>query len=268
MSNMNVKGYTQEEMGVLLEWISRNEWLVEHVISIKKANAKKLNECDMEIVTDFNPSRPIKVEIKIEEPTFVLKNRNITLDALSAFNWKEEFKDVEKKGFYNYDELLKMIDVQKQGTMFDNTADIILKKVKGTSIIIAYNNMTLTSDAFIKYITNTYQVRVNPKKDYGLNEKWESAFFCVSLSDKELYAAQILSEEDFKKVCNTKILGEESKGKDGKKSPTVYIGNKTNKSYHVSTCKFAPRYQKKIERFNSEEEAKAAGYIPCRDCIL
>ena len=261
MSKMNTKGYTNDEMAVLLEWISRNDWLLNHVTAIRKANAENVTDCDMEMVTDYNPNKPIKVEIKIEEPTFVLKNRNITLDALSAFEWKEEYKEVEKKNFYDYNELLTMIDVKKKGTMFDNTADIILKKVKGTSIITAYNNITLTSKTFIDHITSTYQVRVNPKKDYGLNDSWESAFFCVSLSDKELYAAEILSEDDFRKIC---LITRENLNND---SPSFVIGNKINKSYHSASCKFAPKSAEKRVEFKSMAEANAAGYKPCRDCI-
>lgn len=46
----------------------------------------------------------------------------------------------------------------------------------------------------------------------------------------------------------------------------IYIGNKTNKSFHFQGCMYAPRnLQKRIE-FTSIEEARKNGFKPCSTC--
>lgn len=44
------------------------------------------------------------------------------------------------------------------------------------------------------------------------------------------------------------------------------IGNKNNKSYHLDSCKFAPKSSMKIEEFKDVAEAKTAGYKACSTC--
>jgi methylphosphotriester-DNA--protein-cysteine methyltransferase len=44
------------------------------------------------------------------------------------------------------------------------------------------------------------------------------------------------------------------------------IGNNTNKSFHLDTCKFAPKNATKRVEFASIDEAVKAGYKPCNTC--
>ena len=49
-----------------------------------------------------------------------------------------------------------------------------------------------------------------------------------------------------------------------KNSPV--IGNNTNNSYHLPTCKFAPKNTTKRIEFTNAKEALANGYKPCTTC--
>ena len=45
-----------------------------------------------------------------------------------------------------------------------------------------------------------------------------------------------------------------------------YIGNKTNKSYHLPKCTYAPKNHTKRIEFSSIDEAKKMGFRPCSTC--
>lgn len=44
------------------------------------------------------------------------------------------------------------------------------------------------------------------------------------------------------------------------------VGNSSNKSYHLDSCKFAPKNASKRIEFASVEEAKSQGFKPCSTC--
>lgn len=47
--------------------------------------------------------------------------------------------------------------------------------------------------------------------------------------------------------------------------PTSYIGNKSSKKFHLSSCKSLPKEENRVT-FESREEAINSGYSPCRSC--
>lgn len=47
----------------------------------------------------------------------------------------------------------------------------------------------------------------------------------------------------------------------------IVIGNKSNCSYHLSTCKFVPRIDAKRIFFKSKEEAELNGFKKCQTCF-
>jgi hypothetical protein len=46
----------------------------------------------------------------------------------------------------------------------------------------------------------------------------------------------------------------------------LYIGNNTNKSYHLPTCQYAPKNPQKRVEFFSKEEVLKSGFKYCTSC--
>jgi hypothetical protein len=269
---MNTKGYTDDEFSALLEWVQRNDWLKKHIISLKKHNTHDVTVTDAEILTDFYPI-PLLVEIKVEEDVFMPETKNIALDFLSSFSFKDGFKKNLKS--YKWNDLAKMIDVSKYGTLIDSDADIIIKKLKGTSNIFVYNNHILTSHHFVKYVLDNYLVKINPKKQYDLDDNWESAFICVSLFDKELNKALILGEKPFLQVYKHKRENTYQKAFDYfhisdqlQKTNNRFVCYNNNGFYHLCdvSCAFIPDKPSSSVIYNSQQEALLNNKFPCK-CV-
>ena len=265
---MNTKGYTEEELKALVDW-TKQDWLKKHTITTKKNNAKKITAVDTILVTDFDKDIELKVEVKIEEPKYFETTGNVTFDALSSF----KFKDESKKAYtwFQYDDLCKLIDIRKKGTFFDTEPDIILKRCKGKDVFIAYDNHILTSKEFQDYVIKKYRVKVNPKKDYGLDDTWESAFFCVPKDDKELQKAIIRTEEDLERIYSTKKISTISPlttkvvEDDEEFVARPFNPNFTCFYHKKDGCSYAKKSNNTII-FKTRKEAEDKGYKKCTYC--
>ena len=46
-----------------------------------------------------------------------------------------------------------------------------------------------------------------------------------------------------------------------------YVGSKKSNKYHYPTCRYAQKIKpNNLVTFKSAQEAKAAGYVPCKGC--
>lgn len=206
MSNMNVRNYVKDEMSVMLEWINSNKWLSDITTVIYKNNTKTKTETDCVLVTSIDEIKELHIEIKIEDD-WPLKTKNLTMDAISVFKFKKglDLSDYDKyKKQYKYNDLEKKIDIKTLGTSLNSSADIVLKKISNSNILLAFNNQKLQSKQFQDYLKNNCNVKVNHKIDYNLNDSWESAFFLISLYDETLNRTRIIGIEDLKSLYQQK----------------------------------------------------------------
>lgn len=226
---MNVKNYVQKEMSALLEWVYSNKWLSDITVEVKKSNINNLSDTDCLIKTSLD-KKELLVEIKIEN-SWPLTTKNLTLDAISAFQFKKEYEQIsyeEKyKTMYKYDDFVKMINIDKLGTAFNSKADIILKKVEDTNLLLVFNNHKLQSDEFHKYLKENCKLKANPKDDYNIEEDWESAFFIISLFDETLNSARIIGESDLEALYKI-ITSQETYNKVCPHCKTLLIKMKSN----------------------------------------
>lgn len=208
---MNTKGYENNEFPALLKWVHDNQWVLDIIVSIGRNNSKNVSDTDCQIVTTLS-KEPLLVEVKTEEPKYVTQNKNITLDALSAFQFTD--KAAASLRCTKYNNLKDKIVIEKYGTLYNHAPDIILKTVLGTNITIALNNHMIACEEFQRYIENTYPIRINPKSEYGLHENWKSAFYAIPITDEYLAKAIIWNVEQLQKAypsceqCHKTVLRE------------------------------------------------------------
>ena len=199
---MDTKGYEKDEMPILKEWIDRNEWLHDIVVDYGKLNKENVMDDDayIDVRLDDGAVRRLVVEIKEEENTWIQKTRNITMDAVSVFHWKNGVKPDRKR--ISMDQLLRMADDSHItfGSMYNDSFDILIKKFKGLSTIIALDNHKLAK--YRKTIEKEFPVLVNPKAEYGLNDTWQSAFYAIPFGHISIVNSMIFGRENLDELIN------------------------------------------------------------------
>lgn len=182
---MNVKTYVTDEILAARGWLTK--------VGIRDYELTKGNT-DIVTGTDIIikvKDRVVLAEVKIED-YWPYKTGNITLDAISAFSWNSMPVKVNR-----LQELLPYITVQKWGTLYNSNDDIMIKMIRdakqGKQNFFAYDIRKLQDPVFVSYVENNCDIKVNPKKQYNLYEMWESAFFCVKITDPMLLATQVVS---------------------------------------------------------------------------
>jgi hypothetical protein len=63
------------------------------------------------------------------------------------------------------------------------------------------------------------------------------------------------------------VTGKKEEIVEPEKPVKEVVGNLNNKTYHLATCKWAPKVSAKTVKFASEEEAIQAGYKKCNTCL-
>lgn len=213
MSKRYFKKYSDRQIKILSTWISRNKFIYENIISCKKEetsfhDAKILINANKNSDKDINKSESenvaeIYVEIKEEEFFWFSRTGNIGFDYISAFKfrnnqWKEKVYN-EYKFWISKDnivEFIENIEVLKWGKLKMCDADIQLFYVeneKGEVIFCeAYNNWLLQKN--ISHFEKNYNLRINKKSDYKLEDNWESAVYLLKPKDVEEYRIKNLSD--------------------------------------------------------------------------
>lgn len=202
----NFVKYSSREEYIIKKWISNNKWLSDIVVSYEADNT---SYHDYKLL--LKNGKQVIVEIKEEEYFWYEKTGNIGLDFLSAFNFKNDL--IKKRYMYNYlwvkkgtiDNFLnKDIVVHKYGKLFtcDSHIQLFYCEDKGGNPILikTYNNKKLKEKIFIEYLKENYNLRINDKKAYELNDDWESAAFFIKPSDERLKECEINSYSEFSEI--------------------------------------------------------------------
>lgn len=201
----NFDRYSSREDYIIKKWIDNNKWLSDIVDSYEPDNT---DLHDYQLLLK-NGKKAI-IEIKEEEYYWYNKTGNIGLDFISIFYYKSE----EIKRFYikeklwvkkrTIDSFLSKIDVQKYGKLKTCDAHIQLfyceDEKKNPVLIKAYSNQKLQEESFIEYLMCCYDLRINDKERYELEDKWQSAAFFVKPSDKKLIQCEINSYSDLSNI--------------------------------------------------------------------
>lgn len=198
---MNTKGYEKDETAILEEYVKANTWLQDILVDYGKNNDTDITAEDAFITVRMpdGSTKRLIAEVKEEEPYFVCKNKNITLDAVSVFHY---LPGAENNRINSMSDLRSASDPRtlKYGSMYNDNIDILIKKIKGTSMLLAYDNHKLA--AYRRQIEQNSRLHVNPKKQYGLDDTWESAFYALSIGDPALIGSMIIGRDNFNELLS------------------------------------------------------------------
>lgn len=186
--------YSKEEISIFQLLLEEKQWFKDIVLDYKPNNT-----AFHDIKCKLKDGNTLLVEIKKDEKFWFEKTGNIGLDFISAFKFKTEelrekwlnssfwIKKEDIEGFLNDIEIIKM------GKLLTCDADVQVFYVEDNFIKI-YDNSKLQSDDFIDYLKKNFDLRINKKSDYGINEDWESsAFFVPAKTDETLSKCEINS---------------------------------------------------------------------------
>jgi hypothetical protein len=134
------------------------------------------------------------IEVKEDEFYWFNKTGNIGIDYISAFNYKNgiDLKLINnnwvKKEAIN--EFKNSITIHRLGKLFTSDADFqffFVEKNNEFFFSKLYSTKKLQSKDFVSYLERNYDLRINNKSNYQIDEKWESAaFFINPLTDSYL----------------------------------------------------------------------------------
>lgn len=138
------------------------------------------------------------VEVKNEENYWYERTGNITIDAISAFT----VVSTEVRNYINnnknwieiedYQRFLEGIHIMRRGTLYESDADILVKRIIDGDFVKAYNMQNLRQNA--NFFEQNYRLRVNAKADYGIEENWESATYCIPPNALREYEINVYNE--------------------------------------------------------------------------
>lgn len=189
---MNIKNYVKEEVAVVKGFLSKIG-LANYTLS--KGDGEDLTSTDILIKVN---DKTLRAEVKIEDIRSYVTG-DITLNAISAFSWIGRPAKVNR-----IFQLLPFIRIQTLGTFYQSSNDIIIKMIRDIKTkrqnFFAYNIRKMKDPAFIRYVERNYDIKINSKKSYDLDDSWESAFFCVKLDDPMLQQTEIKSLDDLTEI--------------------------------------------------------------------
>ena len=197
---------SEKQEAALKIWIASVPGLEEKI----KKYEQRTKEGQDYIVT-FIGGTSTSVEVKIEEPKWFIKNDNITLDAISAFNYIDE--NVKREVSVNnknwvpidyYGDFKKGVEINKWGTLYESDAKVMAKVIvdeDGNNLFVkGFDLQKLKANA--EYFEKNYKLRINDKGRYDISEAWESASYCVKKYDEKLNECEIKSVDDIPKIDN------------------------------------------------------------------
>lgn len=198
----NFTKYESREMMIMNEFLNEAEWIAEYVKELKKDNTPF-----HDLIMTFSDGTQKTIEVKEDEYYWFNKTGNIGIDYISAFRFKNlglKMEWVSKHNYWvfveEYNDFFSDIDILKLGKVFTCDADYQLFVVMDNDVVKfaqLYDNKKLKSKNFINYLNRNYNLRINKKIDYNLNDSWESAaYFLDPLKDEMLISCEINQIED------------------------------------------------------------------------
>lgn len=131
------------------------------------------------------------VEVKNEENYWYERTGNITIDAISAFTIEngevQEYLTNNRNwiAVEYYQRFIEGINIMRKGSLYESDADIMVKRIIGGDFVKGYDMQHLKQEA--DRFEALYRLRVNAKEDYGIEENWESATYCIPPRDLQDY---------------------------------------------------------------------------------
>ena len=143
------------------------------------------------------------VQVKEDELYRYGQTGNLGFDFISAFKYNND--DIKKDCIKNHNRIRKenindfienKIKVRKFWKLITCDADIHIFYIEDdnnheTVFLQAYSNYQLQSEEFINYIISHYDLRINKKSDYNLDDDRESAAFFIKPTDTMVKKAEI-----------------------------------------------------------------------------
>ena len=195
MNNFNKYGSAQERKAVE-EWLNNNQE-INNLIKDISTDSKVGHDC----ILALKDGKKILVEVKHEESFWYGKTGNITLDAISAFNFNDESKNIYSNNWVQidqYEQFKESVTISRMGSIYTSDADFMLKKIMDTDFIKLYDMKAIQNN--VANIRKTHPLRINNKERYGINEEWKSATYCVKPDSLSEY--EVLCADDFLRIIN------------------------------------------------------------------
>lgn len=187
---LDTKGYVDREIFVLNSWINNTPYL--NGAKGTKNNISDISAVDAKLI--LPNKKEYLVEIKVEDD-LPFKTGNLGFDLISAFTWKNK----PNYGWTPIHLFLEQVNIQKWGSFLDVSYDILLKGLyqnRKLQNIIAMWGAKLRTAEIWNYVKYNLNCKANNKKQYGLNDDWESAFFVLPIKSTIVQNA-IIKETDF-----------------------------------------------------------------------
>ena len=180
--------YSIDEIPIINEWIDTIDGLRDNVISVEADNTSHHDVMvTLRDIDNLNDGEPIalSIEVEQEEEYWYRRTGRITIDAISAFKYKDKAHAdrLMRRGWVHASDLrefLACIDVKAYGKIKMCDANIQIKKIRDTDFLVGYDNMKLVNNR--GYIERNFDLRINNKQRYGLTDNWESATYCLQPS--------------------------------------------------------------------------------------
>jgi hypothetical protein len=201
------KEYTKNEMDSLRFWVEKGA-IFKNIET--KIVSSPTSFHDALLYTSINPDVPLKVEMEVEEAFWFKRTKNIGIDAISAFHYKNGF---DYSGMINnlwvnksfIQQFKENIIVHKYGKLYTCDADIQIKMIvddNGELLFFrAYDNKKLCSKEFQDYVENNFDLKINNKARYNQDDSWESAMYCINPKTcTELIRREINTIRDLKNL--------------------------------------------------------------------
>jgi len=199
--------YSNNEQRIINKWLN-SDWLKDKVESAMPDNTGYHDAIiKLKDGTSFNAS--FFVEVKEDEKFWFNKTGNIGLDYLSSFNFKNKAdKDKYRNNWVRAGQLQQFktdIEISKKGKLFTCDAEVQLYYVKD-EFLQAYDNQKLQDVQFVKYLETTYDLRINDKTAYGIQDNWQSAAYFVNpKKDNQLQECEINNFDELINAIKSKM---------------------------------------------------------------
>jgi hypothetical protein len=156
-------------------------------------------------------------------------------------------------------------------SLAEDQEDLISKRISsGELISISDARALYAGRSLYRYESN--EDEEEPEEDTGREgEKEDSKKSKPEISaegdgagDPELFDGSAGADDGEASVSSVGIM-DESEGKEG--SEGNFVGSSTSKKYHLPDCRYALKIKEENKvYFQSAEEAKSQGYLPCKSC--
>lgn len=180
--------YSNKQLEIVEMYVSKTSWIKDEILDIIEDSTSF-----HDVICTLKSGKTLIIQVKEEEAYWFTKTNNLGLDYISAFDFirnSDEYLRTRWIKPEDHQKFLDDIEIRKWGKLITCDADVHLFYVKGVGFWL-YDNHILQSYRTLQWLKSNYKLRINDKKQYGIEEDWDSAAFFVKPSHQVLIQAKI-----------------------------------------------------------------------------